>query len=79
MNRASKQESHFTGMPMRISGWGDQSEVGISSPVLKAATIFGISNEQCQKAYQEDEITGSHICAADKNIDTCQGDSGGKS
>ena len=68
----------FDGYPLKISGWGLTTEGGEASRVLKEATVFGLSNDQCQQAYPNDVITGSHICAAYPNTDTCQGDSGGE-
>lgn len=69
---------HVVGAAFRISGWGDTSEGGRPSPILRSATVYGISNGLCQAAYPNDYITENQICAANEGSDACQGDSGGE-
>ena len=65
---------------MTITGWGAESEKGKQNPVLKKAVVYLISNEWCQNAYPDRIISKeSKMCAVADNVDTCQGDSGGKS
>jgi hypothetical protein len=68
-----------SGTKLKISGWGAASFKGASSSVLKVATVTGISNKECAKkyAFTENTITDRMLCAAEKDTDTCKGDSGG--
>ena len=72
------QQTSFVGSALKISGWGDTSEGGHPSPLLKAATVYGITNGLCQAAYPDSFITEAQICASNDGIDACQGDSGGE-
>jgi secreted trypsin-like serine protease len=68
-------------------GWGltvpeDDSSV---SPVLKTASLFVVSNEECEQSESgslwadsyQGLITPDMMCAKDVGEDSCQGDSGG--
>ena len=70
----------FNKTELTISGWGRTANGGVTSNVLKVATIYGISNEECQAKYVEfANLTDKMLCAAKQGTDTCQGDSGGTS
>ena len=74
-----RQHPPRPGLAMTISGWGAESEKGKQNPVLKKAVVYLISNEWCQNAYPDRIISKeSKMCAVADNVDTCQGDSGGK-
>ena len=69
----------------QISGWGRVSHRGETSPVLKQADVPYVSEDVCKsqyKSYKGVHITSSMMCAGIVGIggiDSCQGDSGGKS
>ena len=68
----------FTGTSLITSGWGYIQGGGPLSPVLKAATLVGLSNTECTSIFGS-AIVGSHICASGIPTNaTCSGDSGGK-
>ena len=49
---------------MTVSGWGHQSSGGWDSPpVLHSVDVPGISNEQCDNMYANEEITDAMMCA----------------
>uniref|UniRef100_A0A1A9WG48 trypsin n=1 Tax=Glossina brevipalpis TaxID=37001 RepID=A0A1A9WG48_9MUSC len=61
-----------------VSGWGLINET-LTSPAcsLKAATIFPVTQSNCEKNYKKGSITKNMICAAAPKKDACTGDSGG--
>ena len=68
----------FAASSLITSGWGHIQGGGPLSPELKAATLVGISNTECQSIFGP-AIVNSHICASGIPTNaTCQGDSGGK-
>ncbi len=64
----------YSGIELTISGWGATPKKAMSD-VLQVATVFGVSNEECNK--KMDSITENMICALKEETDTCYGDSGG--
>merc|ERR1711962_355426 len=62
-----------------VSGWGTTSSGGHLAKILQKVTVPVVSDKKCRKAYGNDEIAGSMICAGldEGGKDSCQGDSGG--
>jgi secreted trypsin-like serine protease len=67
------------GANVTVVGWGNTSEAGGSSDVLRQVTIPVISNTQCKTYANYNDVTNNMICAAQSTggKDSCQGDSGG--
>ncbi len=69
------------GVVYTVAGWGTTSESGYISNVLMKVDVPYVTQEVCQKAYEENkyEITESMLCAGypEGGKDSCQGDSGG--
>lgn len=67
------------GANVTVVGWGNMSEAGGSSDVLRQVTIPVISNTQCKTFPSYGDVTNNMICAAvsQGGKDSCQGDSGG--
>jgi trypsin len=75
------------GAEVTAMGWGitDGKDPASLSPVLKQATLFVISNEECEQSKSgnfwfdsyQGQITDDMLCATDQGEDSCQGDSGG--
>ncbi|XP_041563303.1 trypsin zeta [Drosophila elegans] len=78
-------EQPLEGAVSKISGWGTTSPGGTSSNQLLAVDVPIVSNDVCDKDYENfgDEtyrITASMLCAGKRGVggaDACQGDSGG--
>ena len=72
----------FLSFKNQVSGWGQTSERGLTSPVLKSAVVPLVSQTLCKEQYQRvNAITPRMLCAGKVGIggiDTCRGDSGGK-
>ena len=73
---------YATGTMATILGWGDTSDGGEASEVLKEAQVPIVSDEQCGRAYADPGwgfTPAEMICAGypEGGTDTCQGDSGG--
>ena len=76
---ASSSFVDFTGIELTTSGWGDTSFQGNGSDVLKVATVYGVSNEECkEKLKKMKKVTKTMLCADKEQTDACNGDSGGK-
>jgi secreted trypsin-like serine protease len=62
-----------------VVGWGNMSESGGSSDVLRQVSIPVISNTKCKTFPNYADVTNNMICAAHSQggKDSCQGDSGG--
>ncbi|KAF5308212.1 hypothetical protein FQR65_LT06392 [Abscondita terminalis] len=70
---------NLTGERVTVTGWG-RTEKGGRSDVLLKADVSIISNEECNRIYNNLNriISENQICAAGKNSeDSCEGDSGG--
>ena len=66
------------GTSLITSGWGYIQGGGPLSSELKAATLVGLSNNECKSIFGS-AIVDSHICASGIPTNaTCSGDSGGK-
>ena len=77
---ASMGGDFLAGKTMTVSGWGALSQGGSSPSVLHSVGVPGITKSLCKSKYGG--ITDSMLCAGDVangGIDSCQGDSGGKS
>jgi secreted trypsin-like serine protease len=59
-------------------GWGNTSQGGLSSDVLRQVSVPVISNEQCKTYPRYNTVTDNMICAGypEGQKDACQGDSG---
>jgi secreted trypsin-like serine protease len=66
------------GARLTAVGWGDTSEGGSPSTVLRKVLVTRQSSTACNTAYPG-EISSSMFCAGERagGKDTCQGDSGG--
>ncbi|XP_055544982.1 serine protease snake-like [Wyeomyia smithii] len=69
---------------LEAAGWGRIGFADEQSPVLLKVALKPINNEECGKTYTNDTnhklglgLRDHHICAVDKKMDTCEGDSGG--
>ena len=65
------------GKPANISGWGALQFRGPSPQILQSTVVPVLSNAECQRIYDDEEILEQHICAGETGRDACQGDSGG--
>ena len=59
-----------------ISGFGEM-ENGLNSYELLWARIEMLSEKECMRGPNRDELTKNMICAGGGRVDSCQGDSGG--
>ncbi|XP_017718125.1 PREDICTED: plasma kallikrein isoform X3 [Rhinopithecus bieti] len=62
-----------------VTGWGFSREKGEIQDILQKVNIPLVTNEECQKRYQDYKITQRMVCAGYKEggKDACKGDSGG--
>jgi len=62
-----------------LPSWGfELEESKQTGNELKSGFLQIISQLECQKKYENDDITGNMFCAgSDRGVDTCLGDSGG--
>lgn len=65
----------FAGATATVVGWGDTTEGGVGSAVLRKAEITVLASDDCG-AYPYD-MTDPELCASARGRDACQGDSGG--
>jgi trypsin len=65
------------GASVTVVGWGDTSENGRASDVLRQVSLPVISKAKCTSYDQYQNVTDNQICAAKAGKDSCQGDSGG--
>jgi secreted trypsin-like serine protease len=77
-----EESLYATGRMATILGWGNTSDGGGSSDVLKEAQVPIVSDEECGRAYADPSwgwTPADMICAGypEGGTDTCQGDSGG--
>jgi serine protease len=63
---------------LRVMGWGDLTEGGVSPDVLNVVAVPLVTSTNCSAAYPG-QTTGNMFCAGPKagGKDSCQGDSGG--
>ncbi|MDM8528209.1 trypsin-like serine protease, partial [Anaerolineales bacterium HSG24] len=68
-----------SGTMATITGWGRTSEGGSTSDVLMEAEVPIVTNNTCNEAYSDIQITDNMLCAGfdEGGVDTCNGDSGG--
>ncbi|XP_033254217.1 trypsin zeta [Drosophila miranda] len=77
-------EPPLAGAVSKISGWGTTSSGGVASNVLLAVDVPIVSNEDCNKDYEDFgddtyQITPAMLCAGVRGVggkDACQGDWG---
>jgi trypsin len=76
---SSEAPSVVAGVNVTVVGWGDTSEDGKQSDVLRQVTVPVISNSRCTTYDSYEDVTSNQICAgqARGGKDSCQGDSGG--
>ncbi|XP_068203991.1 trypsin-1-like [Palaemon carinicauda] len=67
----------YTNKMATITGWGDTSDGGPASDVLKEVTVKVMSNAACRRLSYGSAIKKTMLCAAGDGKDSCQGDSGG--
>lgn len=69
----------YEGMRCIVSGWGSTYYQGSTTRNLNHVGVPVQTNAQCDRAYGNEEIYDSNICAGEENggKDSCQGDSGG--
>ncbi|KAG5867191.1 hypothetical protein JTB14_031960 [Gonioctena quinquepunctata] len=62
-----------------VTGWGQTSENGVDSIILKVVELPIVDQEICRKIYTNPPITERMFCAGyiEGQNDACQGDSGG--
>jgi trypsin len=65
-----------------ITGWGTLQSGGGTPNQMQEAPVLTIPNEECDRKYASEDITGHMLCAQGKRgdgaiMDGCQGDSGG--
>jgi trypsin len=65
------------GATSRAMGWGDTSDGGSSSNVLREVDLPIITNQECDQKYPQYPIYDFNICTFLPGKDSCQGDSGG--
>ncbi|KFM69848.1 Clotting factor B, partial [Stegodyphus mimosarum] len=80
------RDEDLVGKNVTVMGWGDDSYGGVTSRVLKEATVPIVSRRSCNDSYVRvasnrfpKGITENMLCAGSPNggKDACQGDSGG--
>ncbi|XP_035208066.1 serine proteinase stubble-like [Stegodyphus dumicola] len=80
------RDENLVGKNVTVMGWGDDSYGGVTSRVLKEATVPIVSRRSCNDSYVRvasnrfpKGITENMLCAGSPNggKDACQGDSGG--
>ncbi|KAL7482728.1 hypothetical protein ACHAW6_008385, partial [Cyclotella cf. meneghiniana] len=75
--KLNKDEAYpVAGANSRTMGWGDTTQGGSGSNVLREVDLPVITNELCYEKYPGD-IYASMICTFLPGKDSCQGDSGG--
>ncbi|CAG2171781.1 unnamed protein product [Oppiella nova] len=69
----------YAGAVAVLTGWGDTTEGGVTSPVLLEVPVQVWDNSACDKSLEGFDVISSMICAGDRagGKDSCQGDSGG--
>ena len=67
------------GTPAVIVGWGNTSEGGDTSDILREASIPILPDQTCSNYYAGKFVKRTMLCAGylPGGVDTCQGDSGG--
>ena len=68
------------GVEATVAGWGLVGDNEGQSLILKKATLYTVTNEQCAKAYGPtlgETLQANQLCAYRNGADACQGDSGG--
>ena len=77
----SMEGDALAGKAAVVSGWGRQCSGCPTTDVLHSASVPVVKSNKCQKAYSPWPITDAMLCAGyikKGEIDSCQGDSGGK-
>jgi secreted trypsin-like serine protease len=74
-------DADWSGLPsgasLFVTGWGDTSQGGSASTVLRGVGVNYISDDSCSDYLFPATAPGVQVCAAAPGKDSCQGDSGG--
>ncbi|XP_055637405.1 uncharacterized protein LOC129776052 isoform X2 [Toxorhynchites rutilus septentrionalis] len=69
---------------LEATGWGKTGYAENQTPILLKVALKPIENDECSKVYTNETdrklrlgLQEHQICAVDKKMDTCEGDSGG--
>lgn len=63
---------------LKVAGWGVMRRGDRDgSDTLQEAVVPEVSMETCVQRHHRGRVTAQHICAGNKTVDTCDGDSGG--
>jgi len=75
----TENEEYEAGQECVVTGWGTTSSGGHLPKILQKVTVPVVTDKKCRKAYGQDKIADSMICAGldEGGKDSCQGDSGG--
>lgn len=66
------------GRPTILAGWGAlEWNTNRFPDIIQSVTKPALSNEECQRIYENEIILDSHVCSGENGKDACQGDSGG--
>jgi secreted trypsin-like serine protease len=78
--RGAQAGAVVAGANVTVVGWGDTSEGGSQSDVLRQVSIPVVANAKCAGYESYEYVTANQICAGQVRVgkkDSCQGDSGG--
>lgn len=74
----SGEPPYFMGEILTVSGWGDTTEGGVGTAILRKVSVPVIDYVSCNSpAFYSGAIESGMLCAGIGGKDTCQGDSGG--
>lgn len=60
-----------------VAGWGRIGENQVVSDRLLEAVVPEVNMTECYRLLHTSRVTPDHICAGNKTVDSCEGDSGG--
>jgi len=74
----AQKADYSVGQSVDLAGWGATVMGGDFSPLMMTTTVKIVSRDECKRAYRNyNDIIDTMFCAADKDKDSCQGDTGG--